>query len=150
MAIPALSRDHIGCCPGVRDDQPMIPQKPARTRGLVHLIAATGYSMAGLRRLWQEASFRQEIAGGLAALVVLLISGAPGQSVVIYLMMLLALLTVEALNTAIEVIVDHLSPEWSEFGKQAKDVGSAAVFLMILINVIWFIVTMYGLWVVRG
>ena len=112
MAIPAISRDHIGCCPGVRDDQPMIPQKPARTRGLVHLIAATGYSMAGLRRL--------------------------------------ALLTVEALNTAIEVIVDHLSPEWSEFGKQAKDVGSAAVFLMILINVIWFIVTMYGLWVVRG
>jgi diacylglycerol kinase (ATP) len=56
------------------------------------------------------------------------------------------LLTVEALNTAIEVIVDHLSPEWSEFGKHAKDIGSAAVMMMIAVNAIWFVMVLSDLW----
>lgn len=122
-----------------------MPQKPPRTKGLAHLIAATGYSAAGLRRMWQEASFRQEVLGGAGALLVLMVLGAPGSSVAIFVMLVLALLVVEALNTAIEVIVDHLSPEWSEFAKQAKDIGSVAVFLMILVNGIWFSVTLIGL-----
>jgi diacylglycerol kinase (ATP) len=128
----------------------MTKRKPTRTTGLAHLIAATGYSVAGLRRLWLEASFRQEMFGGLLGLLVLLALGASAQSLAIFVMLLLALLTVEALNTAIEVIVDHLSPDWSDFGKHAKDVGSAAVFLMILVNVIWFAVVVVGLWSVQG
>jgi diacylglycerol kinase (ATP) len=128
----------------------MTQRKPTRTTGLAHLIAATGYSLAGLRRLWLEASFRQEVLGGLVGVVALAALGATAQSVAIFVMLLLALLTVEALNTAIEVIVDHLSPDWSDFGKQAKDVGSAAVFLMILVNAIWFLATIIGLWSVPG
>jgi diacylglycerol kinase (ATP) len=128
----------------------MTKRKPTRTTGLAHLIAATGYSLAGLRRLWQEASFRQEALGGLAGVVALVALGATAQSVAVFVMLLLALLTVEALNTAIEVIVDHLSPNWSDFGKQAKDVGSAAVFLMIVVNAIWFLATIIGLWSVIG
>jgi diacylglycerol kinase (ATP) len=62
-------------------------------------------------------------------------------------MLLLALLAVEALNTAIEVIVDHLSPEWSEFGKHSKDIGSAAVLLMITVNAIWFLMVLSDLWI---
>jgi diacylglycerol kinase (ATP) len=120
----------------------MTPQKPPRTHGLAHVIAATGYSLTGLQRLWQEASFRQEVTIGAVALVVMWASGAPVGSLLIFGLLLLALLAFEALNTAIEVIVDHLSPEWSEFGKQAKDAGSAAVFLMILANAICFLVTM--------
>lgn len=38
----------------------------------------------------------------------------------------LVLIAVEALNTAIEVLVDHLSPGWSQFAKDAKDLGSLA------------------------
>lgn len=123
-----------------------MPQKPGPTTGLPHLIAATGYSLAGLGRLWREASFRQEVFAGGAGLLILLISGAAIQSVAIFVMLLMALLAVEAMNTAIEVIVDHLSPEWSEFGKQAKDIGSAAVLLMIGVNAIWFSVALTDLW----
>lgn len=122
----------------------MMPQKPPPTTGLPHLIAATGYSVAGLRRLWREASFRQEVLGGAAGLLILLASGATVYSMAIFGMLLLALLAVEALNTAIEVIVDHLSPEWSEFGKHAKDIGSAAVLLMIIVNAIWFLMALTG------
>lgn len=125
----------------------MIPQKPRPRTGLPHLIAATGYSFAGLRRLWREASFRQEVLGGGAGVLILLASGATVQSIAIFVMLLLALLAVEALNTAIEVIVDHLSPEWSEFGKHAKDIGSAAVMLMIVVNAIWFLIVLSDLWV---
>ena len=39
----------------------------------------------------------------------------------------LLLIAVEALNTALEELVDHLSPGWSEFAKHAKDLGSLAV-----------------------
>ncbi len=39
----------------------------------------------------------------------------------------LFVLAVEALNTALEELVDHLSPGWSEFAKNAKDLGSFAV-----------------------
>jgi diacylglycerol kinase (ATP) len=127
----------------VRDGQNLLPRKPPRTHGIAHLIAATGYSLSGLRRLWQEASFRQEVLGGGAALLILWLLGASAGHLLILLMLLLALLAVEALNTAIEVIVDHLSPDWSLFAKQAKDAGSAAVLMMIVINAIWVAVTLY-------
>lgn len=125
----------------------MMLQKPSPKTGLSHLIASTGYSLAGLRRLWQETSFRQEILGGGAGLLVLLLAGASLHGIAVFVMLWLALLAVEALNTAIEVIVDHLSPEWSEFAKHAKDIGSAAVMLMICVNVIWFSVTLAGPWI---
>ena len=41
------------------------------------------------------------------------------------------LIAVEALNTALEVLVDHLSPGWSQFAKDAKDLGSLAVVCVL-------------------
>lgn len=112
----------------------MSQQKPQRKTGFAHLIAATGYSMAGLRRLWQESAFRQETVGAALVLLLLLALGASAGQIGLMAVLLLVLLAVEALNTAIEGIVDHLSPDWSVFAKQAKDIASAAVFLMILAN----------------
>jgi diacylglycerol kinase (ATP) len=45
--------------------------------------------------------------------------------------LVLLLIAVEALNTALEVLVDHLSPGWSQFAKDAKDLGSLAVACVI-------------------
>ena len=112
----------------------MNQKKPDRKTGFAHLIAATGYSMAGLRRLWQESAFRQETIGGALVLLLLLALDASARQIGLMAVMLLALLAIEGLNTAIEAIVDQLSPDWSVFAKQAKDIASAAVFLMILAN----------------
>jgi diacylglycerol kinase (ATP) len=117
----------------------MTLQKPPPYRGWAHLMAATGYSLAGFRRLWREAAFRQELLGGVIGLVILWIAGAPILSLVVMAVLLLMLLAVEALNTSIEVLVDHLSPEWSAFAKDAKDLGSAAVFLLVCANAVWFL-----------
>ena len=62
-------------------------------------------------------------------MVVLL--GASGPEVLGLVGMGLLLIAVEALNTAIEVLVDQLSPGWSAWAKEAKDLGSLAVACVI-------------------
>jgi diacylglycerol kinase (ATP) len=108
------------------------PEKPPRKTGIAHFFAAASYSAAGARRLWRESAFRQEVAG-LAGLVALfLIVGATLGEMLGLLMLGLMVLLVEALNTALEEVVDHISPGWSEFAKHAKDMGSFAVMCALV------------------
>lgn len=107
----------------------VIPPRP----GLWHLVDATGYSLAGLRRLWAETAARLELAGaGLVALGFLW-RGAELWHWLVAAGLLALILAVEALNTAIEVLTDHISPDWSQMAKDAKDLGSVAVGLMLLV-----------------
>ncbi|MFN4155624.1 MAG: diacylglycerol kinase [Paracoccaceae bacterium] len=107
--------------------------KPPR-KGLWHMVDATGYSLSGLRRLLAETAARQEMAGGVLGALVLVWAQAGAWHWLGFGVLFAALLTVETLNTAIEVLVNHISPGWSEAAKQAKDLGSLAVALMILAN----------------
>ena len=48
------------------------------------------------------------------------------------------LMIVELLNTAIETAIDRVGPEWHDLSKRAKDMGSAAVLLSLLLSVgVW-------------
>jgi len=114
-----------------------VQEKPPRKSGLAHLFAAAGYSLGGLQRLWQESAFRQEVVLIAALLVAFLAFGASLPETLGMLALGLAVIAVEALNTALEVLVDHLSPGWSQFAKQAKDLGSLAVACTIGILVIY-------------
>ncbi|MFO1204079.1 MAG: diacylglycerol kinase [Tabrizicola sp.] len=104
-----------------------VQEKPPRKSGIAHFFAAAGYSIGGLKRLSRESAFRQEVVLIVGLLVLFLIFGASFPEVLGLLAIGLALIAVEALNTAIEVLVDHLSPGWSQFAKDAKDLGSLAV-----------------------
>lgn len=116
--------------------------RPARKAGLAHLFAAAGHSAAGLRRLARESAFRQEVAIGAALLAGLALWGvAPGR-LAILAVLLLVLVAIEALNTAIELLVDRLSPEWSEFARDAKDLGSLAVAAVVVA------IAIFSLWAV--
>ena len=104
-----------------------VGEKPPRKTGVAHFFAAAGYSTAGAQRLWRESSFRQEVLA-LAVLVVVFVAfGATAAEMLGLLLLGLLVLLVEALNTALEEVVDHLSPGWSVFAKNAKDMGSFAV-----------------------
>jgi len=48
--------------------------------------------------------------------------------------LMLLLFSIEALNTAIEEIVDRVSPEFSSAARNAKDLGSFAVFCLLMAN----------------
>lgn len=102
-------------------------EKPPRKTGIAHFFAAASYSIGGLKRLARESAFRQEVALIVGLLVLFLIFGATLPEILGVLAIGLLLIAVEALNTAIEVLVDHLSPDWSQFAKDAKDLGSLAV-----------------------
>lgn len=106
-------------------------QKPQRKSGVAHFFAAAGYSAAGLRRLAQESAFRQEAVLILGLVVLLAVLGASLPEIAGLVALGLVLVAVEALNTAIEVVVDHLSPGWSSWAKDAKDLGSLAVACVI-------------------
>lgn len=114
-----------------------VPDKPPRKSGIAHFFAAAGYSRGGLKRLSRESAFRQEVAL-IAGLVVLLLAFRASVPEVLGLLALgLALIAVEALNTALEELVDHLSPGWSQFAKDAKDLGSLAVACTIGVVLIY-------------
>ncbi|MBA4323688.1 MAG: diacylglycerol kinase [Rhodobacter sp.] len=102
-------------------------KKPPRKSGVAHFFAAAGYSLGGLQRLSRESAFRQEVGLVAGLLVLFVVFGASVPQVLGLVAFGLALVAVEALNTALEVLVDHLSPGWSQFAKDAKDLGSLAV-----------------------
>ena len=104
-----------------------VQEKPPRKSGVAHFFAAASYSLGGLQRLWRESAFRQEAALIAGLLVLFVVLGASVPETLGMLAIGLALIAVEALNTAVEVLVDHLSPGWSQFAKDAKDLGSLAV-----------------------
>jgi diacylglycerol kinase (ATP) len=117
---------------------------PARVTGWRHFFAAASFSIGGLERLWRETAFRHEVLFGGLWLPVYIALGARPVEILIYGILFVLLIAVEALNTSIEVIVDRISPEWSEAAKQAKDLGSLAVMCMLLAH------GMLLLWVVFG
>ena len=121
-----------------------VQDKPPRKTGIAHFFAAAGYSIGGLKRLAGESAFRQEAALIAGLLLLFLVAGASLPEVLGMLAIGLVLIAVEALNTAIEVLVDHLSPGWSQFAKDAKDLGSLAVactigalFLYSAVALLW-------------
>ena len=102
--------------------------------GFRHFIAAATYSWAGLLRALQESAFRQELGALIAGLALFVFLKATVQDYLVFLILMLVLLAVEAINTAIEEIVDRVSPEVSNVGKNAKDLGSFAVSCLIIAN----------------
>jgi diacylglycerol kinase (ATP) len=112
-------------------------KRPSAKSGLAHLVAASGYSAAGLRRLAKESAFRQEVALILGLLVLFAVVGASLPEIAGLVALGLVLIAVEALNTALEVMVDHLSPGWSAWAKDAKDLGSLAVGCVIAAIVLY-------------
>lgn len=125
----------------------MSKSRPPRRTGLPHLIAATACAGAGLQRLWQEAAFRQEVAGAAALVVLFAVSGVGAGAYAVAAALFLVLVAVEALNTAIEVVVDHLSPDWSEFARDAKDVAGLAVACLVVVNVGFALLTLWPIWI---
>ncbi len=112
------------------------PQK-SRT-GLNRLWHALGYSLSGLRAAWDEKAFRQE---ALASIVLLPLAFWLGQSwveIALLVGTVILVMVVELLNTGIESAIDRIGPEWHELAKRAKDMGSAAVLLSVLLCIgVW-------------
>ncbi|MEN3274516.1 MAG: diacylglycerol kinase [Massilia sp.] len=101
--------------------------------GLDRVWHAAGFSLAGLRAGWGEAAFRQEAIAALVLVPLAFWLGRGWVETALLAGSVLIVMMVELLNTAIETAVDRIGPEWHALSKRAKDMGSAAVLLSLLL-----------------
>ena len=115
--------------------------KPGAT-GIKRIINATGYSMRGLIAAFKhESAFRQELALTVILAPVAIYAGQTNVERSILIGSLLLVLIVELLNSSIEAIVDRVGLDHHELSGQAKDIGSAAVFVSLAnVVIIWIII----------
>ena len=107
---------------------------PQKTRsGLNRVWHAAGYSLAGLRAGWRETAFRQEALASIVLVPAAFLLGRNWIETVLLAATVVTVLIVELLNTGIEAAIDRIGPEWHELSKRAKDMGSAAVLLSLLL-----------------
>jgi len=112
-------------------------RKQTTKTGIARIWAAFFYSLNGLRfAISNEAAFRQEIGIVVVALVVLLFLPLSLFWKGLLFFATTSILVVELLNSAIESVVDIASPEYHELAKRAKDLGSAAVLVSIVLAIV--------------
>jgi len=114
--------------------------------GISHVFHAFSYSMAGARVLLGETAARLELLFYVPCVAILYFFNAPLTDYLSVTILFFVLLSVEALNTAIENIVDNLSPEQSTFAKQTKDLGSFAVFCLLASIAIYLMSVVFSQW----
>ncbi|HET8899001.1 MAG TPA: diacylglycerol kinase [Rhodanobacteraceae bacterium] len=104
------------------------------SRGPRQIYKALIWSLQGLRAGWRhEASFRFELYLAVVVVPLGLWLGQGGVEKLLLAGTPLLVLSAELLNSAIEAVVDKVSPEFNELAGRAKDMGSAAVFLLMLL-----------------
>lgn len=102
--------------------------------GLTRVIKAAGYSYKGLTAAWQnEAAFRQELVATVVAIIVAVWLDVGVIARILLIGSVLLVMIVEILNSAIEAVVDRVGTEYHELSGRAKDMGSAAVSLAIIL-----------------
>jgi diacylglycerol kinase (ATP) len=107
--------------------------------GIDRLRHAAGHSLQGLQAAVRgESAFRQELALAFVMLPAALWLGRDWVEVALLAGSVWLVLIVELLNSGIEAVVDRVGYETHELSKRAKDLGSAAVLLALLLcGAIW-------------
>ncbi|MEJ1334565.1 MAG: diacylglycerol kinase [Candidatus Sedimenticola sp. (ex Thyasira tokunagai)] len=113
-------------------------------KGLQRIINAYGYSLAGFKACYKhEEAFRQELYGLVVLIPLGLWLGESGIERALLVGSLLLIPLVELLNSAIEAVVDRFGGEMHELSGRAKDIGSAAVFLVIVLAVVVWVLVLW-------
>lgn len=110
-----------------------------KATGFARFYHATRYTMKGIKAAYQtEPAFRYEAWTALVLLPVAFWLAQTGLQLALLVSALLFVLLVELINTAVEAVVDRVGTEFHVLAGLAKDLGSAVVFLALVIALfIW-------------
>nr|WP_193553281.1 diacylglycerol kinase [Candidatus Schmidhempelia bombi] len=113
-----------------------------KTTGLTRIIKAIKYSFQGLKAAFKyEIAFKQECYVFIATLLIITLIEFSLYERILLIISIGFVMVIELINSAIEAVVDRISKEHHELSGRAKDLGSAAVFLSILIaSLLWLII----------
>lgn len=117
--------------------------KPGKT-GIARVIDAFGYSMKGLSASWKyEAAFRQEITMGVLLIPVAFWLAQTHIELILLISSIFWVWMAELANSSVEAVVDRTGSERHELSGRAKDIGSALVFMsLLLLAIVWGIVAL--------
>lgn len=118
------------------------PSPPALSHGIGHMFKALGYSLAGLAcALKSSTAFRQEGAALLVICAALALTGKGAGQWLLCVCAWLAVMAGELLNSALEEAFNLITTEYSPGVKAGKDMASAAVFVLMIVNAgVWLYV----------
>ncbi len=121
--------------------------KPGNT-GIKRVIHATGYSMRGLQAAFKhEAAVRQEFGLLVVAAILASILDVSALERIAMIGCVVLVVIVELLNSAVEAVVDRVGLEHHELSGRAKDIGSAAVFVaLVLAAFVWLYIIYVRFW----
>lgn len=115
------------------DQKPTISEFKSKS-GAKRIFSAFFYSVQGFQAAWRgEHAFRQELILVIAATIIALLLPVTALEKLMLIGVFILVLIVELLNSAIEAVVDRVSLERNPLSKNAKDFGSAAVLLTLLL-----------------
>jgi len=115
------------------------------TTGMTRIIKAAGYSWKGIRAAWiNEAAFRQESVAVILAIIIACFLDVDAITRVLLIGSVALVMIVEILNSAIEAVVDRIGSDFHELSGRAKDMGSAAVLMTILVALFTWISLLWG------
>lgn len=118
-------------------------RKLAQSAGDIgRIVRAGSYSASGLRAaIRKEAAFRQELILSVVLVPLGAWLGEDGVERILLIGSIVAVLIVELLNSAVEATVDRISKKHHKLSGRAKDMGSAAVYLSLLLAILtWALV----------
>lgn len=117
-------------------------------KGFQRLLNATRYSMKGFAAAYRhEAAFREEVMLAIVLIPAALLLGLSAVETVLLIGSVLLLMLVEILNSGLEAVVDRIGPEIHPLSGRAKDLGSAAVFIAIVILCLtWGLIAVPAVW----
>jgi len=115
---------------------------PHRPRGLYEVFKAAYWSWQGLKAAWRhESSFRTEVYLCVVLVPLALWLGQTGMERALLIGSCLLVLAAELLNSAIEAVIERYGNEWHELAGRAKDMGSAAAFVLMLnVVLVWALI----------
>lgn len=108
-------------------------------------IKASRNTADGIKVLLDERAFREELFFGVIGLALIYFLPLASLLKLILVLLLMLLLVVEAINSAIEAVVDRISKDIHPLSKAAKDIGSATVALVIIMNIIAWVFALFSM-----
>lgn len=115
-----------------------------QNKGIKRIINAFGFSMQGFKAAYQhEEAFRQEVWLAIVLLPLAFYLDVSTVERVLLILTVILVLLVEILNSAIEAVVDRFGGEHHELSGRAKDMGSAAVWLaLLMLFITWVMIAL--------
>ncbi|MBS0056279.1 diacylglycerol kinase [Yersinia sp. Marseille-Q3913] len=112
--------------------------------GLTRIYKAAGYSAKGLCAAWKhEAAFRQETVAAIMAIILAFWLDIDAVTRILLISSVVLVIIIEVINSAIEAVVDRIGSDFHELSGRAKDMGSAAVFLAVLLAIFVWITALW-------